>query len=209
MAMFAPRLDDSIYPMLEARAQTACGAARIFHSLTADFRETAAHRRMLEQLEEQADALTRPIVYKVNVQRITPLDKEDVLALIQRLDDITSAITDAMRCIALYRLPQSRPDLDALGGLLVAITREIDAMVGSLHIGFRREILCCFISGILALEAQEHKRLRQSMALLAADLSYDDGLHTQWKDLYERIELAAELCGKLAGFIESLIEKYT
>ena len=208
MMIFGAKPDTSFYNVLEAQAQAANEAAQTFYALTADFGHIAVHLDRLEQIEHKADGLTHSFVNKLNSQFVTPLDKEDMHTLTDRLDDITDAIEAAASRVGLYRLARPRPDLEALVCLLVAITQETKAMVALLHKGFHRDKLSSVLAGIHALETRSDKAFRQALSDLFDDATLDSRLLIQWKDVYERIEKAINQCEKLAGFVESLTTKY-
>jgi predicted phosphate transport protein (TIGR00153 family) len=206
--LFANKQNSTYFDLLEAQARQAHEAAVVFSKFAADFHEIGVHIRSLEQIEHEADELTHKFVNTVNTQFITPLDKEDLHALTDQLDDITDAIEAAGARVGLYRLPAPRPDLARIVEMLVSITSKVKAMVAQLRSGFRSPELSTVIADIHTIESKSDKAFRKAVLTLFDDESIDARLLIKWKEVYERLEKAINRCEKLAGFVESLTAKY-
>jgi uncharacterized protein Yka (UPF0111/DUF47 family) len=206
--MLFQRQDESFFDILEAQARAAYEAAKTFLVLADHLDQIADYLKRLETLEHDADRLTHGFVNKVNTQFVTPLDKEDMHALTDKLDDITDGIEATAGRIGAYRLVTPRPELLIMAGLLVAITQETLAMMQLLRHGFGAAELPGVIAGIHAMESRSDRELRKALSDLFADETLDTRLLIKWKEIYERIEHAINRCEKLAGFVESLMVKY-
>jgi predicted phosphate transport protein (TIGR00153 family) len=206
--LFPHKKDHSFYDLLDAQAQSAHDAAATFNALVLDFPQIRKYLKKLEDIEHEADQLTYSFVNKVNTQFITPMDKEDMHALTDRLDDITDTIEKAANRIEVYKLKAPRAELAGLVAMLVGITNEIQALVGLLRKGLKEEELSPVISGIHAMESRMDKAFRKALTALFEDNDLDPRQLIQWKEIYELIEKAINRCEKLAGFVESLMVKY-
>lgn len=206
--MLFHRQDESFFDILEAQAQAAYEAAKTFLVLADHLDQISDYLERLETLEHDADRLTHGFVNKVNTQFVTPLDKEDMHALTDKLDDITDGIEATAGRIGAYRLVTPRPELLTMAGLLVAITQETLAMMQLLRHGFGAAELPGVIAGIHAMESRSDREFRKALSDLFADDTLDTRLLIKWKEIYERIENAINRCEKLAGFVESLKVKY-
>ena len=197
------------YEMLELQAQKAALAATTFDSFVTDFRLMPKALEKMEAVEHEADQLTHDFVKMINSHYFTPMDKEDLHGLTDRLDDITDAIESAAARMGLYHLPSPRHDLQDLVHLLVAITHEMKSMIGMLRYGLDQMELHSTIAGIHSLESQSDKAFRQALNDLFNDERLDTRLLIKWNDIYERIEKAINLNEKLASYIQGLMVKYT
>lgn len=197
------------YELLESQAQQAALAAKTFDSFITDFRLMPEALRKMEQIEHDADALTHDFVKKINSHYFTPMDREDLHGLTDRLDDITDAIESAAARMGVYRLPSPRHDLQGLVRMLVTITHEVQSMVGMLRNGLDQMELHATIAGIHALESDSDKAFRQALDDLFSDEQLDTRLLIKWQDVYERIEKAINLNEKLASYIQGLMVKYS
>ncbi len=194
--------------MLESQAKVAHEAAKVLDCLVLDFGRLPDYLTQLDALEHEGDKLTHAFINKVNTLFITPMDKEDLHGLSDRLDDITDTIERAGGRIGVYRLSAARPELSGLVTMLMGITNETHRLVTLLRQGVQQPELGGVIGGIHAMESRTDKAFRQALAFLFDDETLDIRLLIQWKEIYELIESAVNRCEKLASFIESLMIKY-
>jgi uncharacterized protein Yka (UPF0111/DUF47 family) len=200
--------DAAFYDVLEAQAHAAHEAAQVFCRLAGDFEHISDYLKTLETIEHEGDLLTHSVIDRINSEQITPLAKEDLHSLTDRLDTITDTIEAAAGRIEVYRLHTPRPDLAPLTGLLVAITQEMLALIRLLRRGFHQPELLQIIAGIHAMETHTDKAFRRALFDLFGDQTLDYRAFIGWKEIYERIEKAINRCEKIAGFVESLRVKY-
>jgi uncharacterized protein Yka (UPF0111/DUF47 family) len=207
--LFANNKDKAFYDLLDAQAVSAHQAATLFHALILDFSQMSMYLEKLEAIEHEADQLTHSFVNAVNIQFITPLDKEDMHALTKCLDDITDMIEKAAGYLDVYQLKAARPELSGLVVMLVGITKETQILVQLLRQGLKNKELPTIIAGINAMESRMDKSFRQALRSLFDDTGLDTRQLIQWKEVYELIEQAVNRCEKVADLVESLIVKYT
>jgi uncharacterized protein Yka (UPF0111/DUF47 family) len=206
--LFSNNTTPTFYDMLESQAKVAHDAAKVLDNLVLDFARLQDYLTELDALEHEGDRLTHAFINKVNTLFITPMDKEDLHGLSDRLDDITDTIERAAGRIGIYRLTAPRPELSGLVTMLMAITREVHRLITLLRQGVQQPELAGVIAGIHAMESRTDKSFRQALAFLFDEESLDVRLLIQWKEVYELIESAVNRCEKLASFIESLMIKY-
>ena len=207
--MFNTKKDHSFYDIMNAQAQKASEAAAEFHKLSLDFSQMSACLKRLEEIEHEADELTYSLINKINTQFITPLDKEDLHALTDRLDDITDTIEKAASRIGVYRITTPREELPELVAQLQGITGETIVLIGLLGNGFNQDRLAPIIAGIHATESRMDKLFRKALRALFEDDTIDTRRLIQWKEIYEIIEKATNRTEHLASYVESLMVKYT
>ena len=200
--------DMTFYTLLEQQADCAVRAALEFQGLARDFSHLANSAAKVEDIEHEADEVTHRLANKVDSTFVTPLDKEDLHKLSSGLDDITDQIEAAVGRIALYKLPQPRPDLDALLALLVDIAKATANAVAQLRHGRpRQELHECFVR-IHELENHSDQRFRQALSDLFDMPDPDPLMVIKWKEIYDRIEIAVDKCEDVANVIESVVVKY-
>jgi len=200
--------EQAFYVLMETQAQAAVEAAAEFLKFADDFSKMKACLIRLEEIEHEADNQCHLLINKINTQFITPLDKEDMHALAERLDDITDTIEKAASRIEVYRISEPRPELKELVAGLVAITAEAKALISLLHGGLSSDKLAPVIENIHNNESVMDKMFRKALTTLFEDESVDPRALIKWKEVYETIEKATNRTEKLASFVESLMIKY-
>ena len=75
--------------LLEKHAQNAVEAAEALERLFVDFTDLESKVRDIHAIEHYGDKLNHEIVRHLNETFVTPLDREDILGLGSRIDDMT------------------------------------------------------------------------------------------------------------------------
>jgi uncharacterized protein Yka (UPF0111/DUF47 family) len=79
----------------------------------------------LTELEHQGDYITHQIMEQLHRTFVTPLDREDIALLTERLDDVMDFIEGAANAMLLYRIEQPTKRARELADVLVAMTDEL------------------------------------------------------------------------------------
>jgi len=206
MAFFGQ--DPVFYDLLEAQAEAAHKAALAFHSLTEDFGQAAQIAENVKRLETDADNLTHDLVNKADAKFITPLDKGDMHGLSQALDNITDTLEAAVARIALYRITEIRPDLAPMTERLVSITQATREGVNFLRHMKDHDALSPLLVRIHDLENENDQLYRAALGTLLNQNGADPMLVIKWKEIYDRVEIVADECERVADILESLVVKY-
>ena len=206
MAFFGQ--DPVFYDLLEAQAETAHKAAQAFHSLTQDFGQAAQVADNVKRLEADADNLTHDLVNKADAKFITPLDKGDLHGLSQALDNITDTLEAAVARISLYQITTLRPDLVPMTERLVQITQATREGVNFLRHMKDHDALAPLLVRIHDLENENDQSYRTALGALLNESGAEPILVIKWKEIYDRVELVADECERVADILESLVVKY-
>ena len=200
--------DVSIFDMLEEQTSVASQAARILLALSQDLAHVADHAAALFTLEKEADELILKLIHRVDSTFVTPLDKEDLHALSQELDNITDAIEAAAARFAIYRFVTPLPGLHPILTLIVQLTESVREAVASLQHRHQRDQIGSTLQRIHALIGECEQSFRQAIADLFQATDPDPILIIKWKDVYERIERTLDNCEEVANLIEGILVKY-
>ncbi|MGB6411683.1 MAG: DUF47 family protein, partial [Candidatus Deferrimicrobiaceae bacterium] len=108
MFRIIPR-EEAFFAMFEQAAQNAMDGAEVLKDLLDTFENVKEKARTIQEIEHKGDTLTHEIIKKLNTTFITPIDREDILALASSIDDVIDLIHGAAYRIALYKLSESTP----------------------------------------------------------------------------------------------------
>ena len=200
--------EQAFYELMVAQAEAAVEAAGEFLKFADDFSQMRACLERLEAIEHRADEKCHQLINKINTQFITPLDKEDMHALADRLDDITDTIEKAASRIDTYRISVPRTELKELVAGLSDIVIEAHGLISLLGAGLNSDKLPPVIERIHNGESVMDKKFRKALTALFEDETVDARNLIKWKEVYETIEKATNRTEKLASFVESLMIKY-
>lgn len=181
----------------------------IFRDLLEHPDELEQYARRIKAVEHEADTLTHRVAEMLNTTFITPLDREDIHALMSRLDDVmdfTDAVTQRMW---LYGCGPASQHLKDMAVVLEKQAVEIEkalAALPELKKGPRAVLDRCI--EINRLENEGDALLRTAMAALFKTPDVDPLHILKWKDVYEKMEVAIDCAEDVANVLEGIVLKH-
>lgn len=196
--------------MLEAQAGNAHLAAEAFLAFAEQFTDLPAHAEKMKGLEHEGDDLTRKLQAKILSTFMTPLDKEDLRALSNALDDVTDAIEAATSRAALYRLESvPRADLVPMARVIVRMCELNAQAVGELKSNIHRsDTFSVRIDEIHRLENEGDQLHRKALVDLFDTMGGDPLAVMKWKEVYDITEDAFDVAENVAKVLGDLLIKY-
>ncbi len=203
MAPLIPR-DLRFFDLFEQQARHAHHAAALLEDLFTDpsrLDETAA---AIKKVEHEADDATREVITRLNTSFVTPLDREDILLLATRLDNITDRIDGTARRAVEFRIGVSRDEAKTLTQLLREATEQlVKAVAGLRHPHSMEEPN----RRVKELEEQADGVYHAAMGRLFSDAP--DPLEViRWKDLFDALENALDRCDDVANALKAISLKH-
>ncbi|MDD2420797.1 MAG: DUF47 family protein [Heliobacteriaceae bacterium] len=206
MFSLKPR-ENKFFDLLEESARTVDQGARVFQSLMADYRQIGAKMAEITEVEHSGDELTARISDQLNQTFITPIDREDIYTLSNRLDDILDYIHGTIERMQLYQTGEPSPEIKRLVDILVKTTGLLVGIVESLR-SIRKQqhkiIEGCAL--IKRCESDADHLYRRVMARLFREMDQPLEL-IKWKEIIEHIEEAIDACEHVAKIIKGVAMK--
>jgi uncharacterized protein len=157
----------------------------------------------IESCEKRADKLTRSAIDLLHKTFITPIEREDIHDLASGLDDVLDSVEAIGSRLVLYRIEQMRPEAIQLAGILARCGIQLEQAVGQLK---DLKNLMAFTIEINRLENEADHISRQAVADLFS-IPQDLLDVMRWKEIYGRLEGAADRCEDVANTIEAIVLK--
>lgn len=184
--------------------------------LSADTLETAirnpdkveAAMQTIDEYEHQADDITAKILTRLNKTFITPIDREDIYALANKLDDVVDGIQGIVERLHLYNAGKASDGAKELTELITKAARQVDKACNHLpDIRKNRLKLEARCSRIEKLESKGDKLYRQEVARLFRKGA--DPLEViKWKELLMLMEDVLDTCEDVADLLKGVLLKY-
>ena len=204
---FFPRAVDFNALFLEQNA-TMREAAALLHAICADYTDLPAKSRRLNQLETEADTISRTISTRLSMTFITPIDREDIHDLNRAQEDMVNLLKAAGARIALYGFGAVHdPAIELADNLtkMLALTGE----QWTLFLGKKSD--AALFQRVEDLETESDMLLMVAMGEL-----YERGAATpdevlelvKWSHVYDRFEQAFGQASRLANILEGVSLKY-
>jgi uncharacterized protein len=200
--VFLPR-DREFFDLFEEAGVNIHRAAELLEVMLRDYPEHSELAREILICEQHGDRITHDIVQRLNNTFVTPIDREDILALATALDDIVDYIEEVADFLGLYKIEATMDDAQKLADVLVHSTRQIAEAIPRLR-GFKD--VSHYTVEINRLENDGDRIQREALAALFVE-GIDPMVVIRWKDIYERLEEAIDATERVAYTLEGIVLK--
>jgi predicted phosphate transport protein (TIGR00153 family) len=200
--VFAPK-DSAFFDLFEESANNVLRAAELLDEMLRDYPEQAQLARAILLCEQEGDRITYDIIQRLNSTFVTPIDREDILALASGLDDIVDLTEEVADYLGLYRIEAPMEQAQRQAHILMEACRQISEAVPRLR-GFRN--VSHFTNEIHRLETDGDRVTREAVASLF-DTGIDPMVVIRWKDIFERLEDAVDATEHIANTLANVIDK--
>jgi predicted phosphate transport protein (TIGR00153 family) len=196
--------ENKFYDLFVQDAANMVAAARILEQMLTHFDERERLASQLRDLEHEADLLTHHIGRELEATFVTPFDREDILAFINRLDDVVDLIEEVADTFLLYGIDAPTPVAIQQAEIIVRQGEQIAEALTKLR-DFRG--LEPFWIEVHRLENEGDRIVRRGIAELFENGS-DPVNIIKWKDVYALLEETVDACEDVANVIERIVVKH-
>ena len=201
--LFAPR-DRAYFELFEEAGRNATVAAELLEKLLENFPDSRELAGEILECEHEGDRITHDIIDRLNHTFVTPIDREDILALASALDDIVDYTEEVADYLGLYRIEAPMDQAISLAHVLSLACKEIGKAIPLLR-GFKPEISEHTVE-VNRLENDGDRITREAVASLF-DARIDPMVVIRWKDIFERLEAAIDSTEHVADILYGIVIK--
>jgi uncharacterized protein len=199
---FFPK-DEDFFGLFRKQAALVREGCEQLHEMMTQFDDLDERARKLKDVEHRCDLVTHEIFERLNRTFITPLEREDIHAMASGLDDVLDSVEAIGSRIVMFHIKATTPQAIELSRILVNCGVQVEGAVDHLK-DFKN--LMAFTIELNRLENEADLISREAVADLF------DGNHEvidvlRWKEIYGRLESAADQCEDVANTIESIVIK--
>ena len=162
----------------------------------------------IKDLEEIGDNIIHTIMTSLHKTFITPLDREDIAALGERMDDIVDSIEEAARIMVEYKIDEPTEKSKELSRIIVKCANTLEKAVGLLHSrGSKLQDILPLTAEVNTFENQADQVSSAAMAeLFNEEVSAIYVL--KWKEVYTLLEGATDFREDAANMVEGIVLKH-
>ncbi|MBS4172272.1 DUF47 domain-containing protein [Bacillus sp. FJAT-49736] len=159
----------------------------------------------MKEYETKGDTLIHEIIVELHKAFITPIDREDILQLAMRLDDVLDGLDHTASLMELYNITKPTVFMRDFVVELYGSCQEISKCIGLLAKKKLLDIRAHTIK-IKDYESKCDDILRSSVKDLFATEKNPITI-IQYKEVYENLELISDYCQDVANIFETIIMK--
>jgi predicted phosphate transport protein (TIGR00153 family) len=195
--------DRQFFDLFEEAAGNILRAADLLDQMLRGYPESADLSRDILICEQEGDRITHDIIRRLNETFVTPIDREDILALASALDDVVDYTEEVADYLGLYKIEAPMEQAQRLAHVLLQAARQVaEAMPKLRDFGD----ISHYTVEINRLENDGDRISREAMASLF-DGGIDPMVVIRWKDIFERQENAIDAAEQVANILEGIVIK--
>ena len=192
--------DEQFFDLFNQLAEHLRTAAQLLDRLFAEPHNTADLVRQVKDIEHQADVLTHSINQRIDKSFITPIDREDIHMLASRLDDVIDRLDGTARRVVMLHINEVREPAKQMAHVICQAAEHIAVAVTAIR-----------TPSDVSAQATQIKKLEEE-----GDAIYHDAVGAlfsgtpdpieviRWKEVYETLEIAIDLCMGVANAVHSI-----
>jgi hypothetical protein len=200
--VFAPR-DRIYFELFEEAGRNVMRSAQLLEELLSDYPDNRNLAQDIRDCEHEGDRITHDILDRLNHTFVTPIDREDILALASALDDIADYVEEVADYLGLYKIEAPMDQAIKLAQVLHRAATQIAEAMPKLR-GFND--VSAHTVEINRLENEGDRITREAIASLF-DGGIDPMVVIRWKDLFERLEDAIDATERVANILAGIVIK--
>lgn len=203
MSWFVPR-EVKFFEMFRQSADLAVEGAKELVVLISDVKNIDKQSKVIKDLEHQADKSTQAIISALHSTFITPLDRDDMYALVSKLDDIMDYMDAASQRFQLYDIQTITPEVKELGDIILKCVLKVREAVAGLENmkHYTKTLSSC--EEINRLESDADHVMRVGMSkLFREEIGFKDLI--KLKEILDLLESVTDRCKDVSHIIEGIV----
>jgi predicted phosphate transport protein (TIGR00153 family) len=205
--LFTRKGEVDFLQLLIQSAENALITSQMFRTAMMGEKPPADYFEAIKELEHKGDSITHEIFKGLNKVFITPLDREDIMELASKLDDVTDGIEASIARFDYLNITRSDVVMQELSAVIVASCQHI---LDAFKLLAKKKYLQITQHSVQinSLENDADRLMREGIRqiFLAKKDPYDD---FRLKEMYERLEETTDACEDVANILESVVLRYS
>lgn len=188
--------EERFFDYFDQHARISLSAAEALRALLDGGAAVAANSTRVNDLEDQADQVSRDVLLAVRRSFITPFDRSDIRELITSMDDAIDQMRKCVKSVALFEVTTFDPEMRQLGDLIVSSAKLTVEAVNRLRT-MRQDAakLAALAARITNLEEQ-------------SDELHDIGLKNLFKTHGNASPMAYIVGSEIYGHLEKVVDRF-
>ncbi len=157
-------------------------------------------------IEHSADMQKHELIAKLVAEFITPIEREDILLMLQKIDDVTDSIEEVLRKAYMFNIASIRPDAIEFAGIVNQCCQATRLALTEFHDFRKSKNIRDYIIKVNELEEAGDRLHRDSIHRLYCSEQNPVAILT-WTEMYECFERCCDACEDVSEVIETVMMK--
>ena len=199
---------EKYYDLFEELADKLEEGVKLFTEIIGNYAYSEYKVGKLKEIEHEADHITHQVYKRMHRMFLTPMDREDIYLLANKMDSVLDEIESAAVRMYLYRMKAPAPELVKITEILGEAIGKIRKVVFSVRKKQDASLILSLCVEINTLENEADQLYRAAMVRLFEEEK--DAIELiKVKDIIGRIETAVDNCEDVSNIIEGIVLKYS
>ncbi len=199
--------DEQFYELFEELADKIQEGGKVFLEILNNYEYSEPKVVKLKEIEHEADTITHRTYERMHKTFLTPIDREDIYALVNKMDSVLDMIEAAAVRMYLYKIKKPTDEILAMSKVLEKAVAGIKVIVYGLKDKKNPKKILETCVEINTLENEGDYILRTAVARLFENEK--DAIELiKLKEICERIEEALDICEDVSNIVEGIVLKH-
>ena len=205
---FLPK-ENTFFFLLHQSAMNIQQVARRLQDLMENYENVEAKVQEIKDLEDFGDRIIHDITRSLHRTFVTPIDREDILALAGSLDDVGDAMDEAAQYTMEYHIEAPTESARLLAAIIVQCADELEQAVAMLSTrGTMLKDILPRVVEINRLENEADGVYSRAKGELFSN-GFDVMMILKWRDIYDDLEQATDRAEDAADILEGIVLKHS
>lgn len=188
--------------------QYSCQAANLLNDIMNNFKAEELSKKMKEMhaIEHAGDEARHAIVKRLSREFITPIEREDIMAMSDAIDNVTDTIEDVLMRMYMYNVTSVRHHAVELTAVIVKCCNALKTALDEFH-NFRKSQKLHNLIIEINFQEEEGDRLYTEANRELFTSNSDFREVAAWETTFHYLEKCCDSCEDVADVIESVIMK--
>ena len=198
--------NEKFYGFFEQAADNLAVASERLVDLFDNYENVREKVTEIKKLEHEGDDITHKIMGNLHSSLVTPLDREDIALVAEKLDDMLDSMEGATKRMFLYRIEKLTPRAVEITRIIKKVAIELTRAMPYLSDRAKRKHILPHCVEIRRLE-NEADYLRHAALADLFDEEKDIKETLKWRDIYQNLEDAVDSGEDVANALEGIVLK--
>lgn len=160
----------------------------------------------IHKIEHEADLIYHELVYELNRAFITPIEREDILAIANGIDDICDQIEEVAFSLWTFNIKELRPEMNQFMELIKSCCKHSKEAIQEFANFKKSKNIVEMLHTISSLENDGDALYRKTLRKLF-ETEKNPVEIIKWHEIFDGMEATFDTCKHLAGILENTIVK--
>lgn len=187
-----------------------CKAASLLNEIMNNFNSSQLQEKMIEmhEIEHNGDSARHEILRRLSREFITPIEREDIMALTDSIDDVTDTIEDVAMRMYMFNIQGIREHAIKITDIIVKCCNALKQALEEFYNFRKSKTLHNLIIEVNVLEEEGDKLFTEATRHLYVNCTNPIEV-LAWDQTLHYLEKCCDACEEVANVIESIIMKNT